>query len=63
MDRMKTRFIIAVTTRLAAAEDSNAKTDLIEELSDNLYQRYLDLTASGMAEEEFHVQWLDGVDQ
>ena len=39
MDRMKTKFIIAVTTRLAAAEDSNAKTDLIEELSENLYQR------------------------
>lgn len=59
MDRMKTRFIIAVTTRLAAAEDSNAKTDLIEELSDNLYQRYLDLTASGMAEEEAYTKALD----
>ena len=47
MDRMKTKFIIAVTTRLAAAEDSNAKTDLIEELSENLYQRYLDLVAAG----------------
>ena len=59
MDRMKTRFIIAVTTRLAAAEDSNAKTDLIEELSDNLYQRYLDLTASGMAEEDAYTKALD----
>ena len=59
MDRMKTRFIIAVTTRLAAAEDSNAKTDLIEELSDNLYQRYLDLTASGMAEEDAYTKSLD----
>lgn len=59
MDRMKTRFIIAVTTRLAAAEDSNAKTDLIEELSDNLYQRYLDLTAAGMAEEEAYAKALE----
>ena len=59
MDRMKTRFIIAVTTRLAAAEDSNAKTDLIEELSDNLYQRYRDLTAGGMAEEEAYAKALE----
>ena len=51
MDRMKTKFIIAVTTRLAAAEDSNAKTDLIEELSENLYQRYLDLVAAGETED------------
>ncbi len=59
MDRMKTKFIIAVTTRLAAAEDSNAKTDLIEELSENLYQRYLDLAASGMAEDEAYAKALE----
>lgn len=52
MDRIKTRIIIAVAERLSAAKDSNAKTDLIEELSENLYQRYTDLTADGMAEEE-----------
>lgn len=52
MDRIKTRIIIAVAERLSAAKDSNAKTDLIEELSENLYQRYADLTADGMAEEE-----------
>ena len=59
MDRMKTKFIIAVTTRLAAAEDSNAKTDLIEELSENLYQRYLDLVASGMAEDAAYASALE----
>lgn len=59
MDRMKTKFIIAVTTRLAAAEDSNAKTDLIEELSENLYQRYLDLVASGMTEEAAYASALE----
>ena len=59
MDRMKTKFIIAVTTRLAAAEDSNAKTDLIEELSENLYQRYLDLVAAGMAEDEAYHKALE----
>lgn len=52
MDRIKTRIIIAVAERLSAAKDSNAKTDLIEELSENLYQRYADLAASGVTEEE-----------
>ena len=52
MDRIKTRIIIAVAERLSAAKDSNAKTDLIEELSENLYQRYADLAASGVSEEE-----------
>ena len=51
MDRIKTRIIIAVAERLSAAKDSNTKTDLIEELSENLYQRYADLTAGGMDEE------------
>ena len=38
MDKMKTRFIIAVTGRLAQAEETTAKVELIEELSDNLYR-------------------------
>ena len=59
MDRMKTKFIIAVTTRLAAAEDSNAKTDLIEELSENLYQRYLDLVAAGETEDTAYTKALE----
>ena len=59
MDRMKTKFIIAVTTRLAAAEDSNAKTDLIEELSENLYQRYLDLVAAGETEDAAYAKALE----
>lgn len=52
MDRIKTRIIIAVAERLSGAQDSNAKTDLIEELSENLYQRYAELTAGGMNEED-----------
>ena len=52
MERIRTRIIIAVAERLSAAKDSSAKTELIEELSDNLYQRYADLTASGVNEEE-----------
>lgn len=52
MNRIKTRIIIAVAERLSAAKDSNAKTDLIEELSENLYHRYADLVAGGTGEEE-----------
>lgn len=59
MDRIKTRLIIAVTNRLRAAEDTNAKADLIEELSENLYQRYLDLIGSGVSEEDAYRQALD----
>ena len=36
MDNMRTRFVIAVTGRLASAADTAAKVDLIEELSENL---------------------------
>ncbi len=50
MENMRTRFIIAVTGRLAAAEDSTAKVELIEELSENLYSRWQDLVAGGMSE-------------
>lgn len=59
MDRIRTKFIIAVTNRLAQAADSNAKTDLIEELSENLYQRWLDLTASGLSEDEAYEKALE----
>ena len=50
MDKMKLRFTNAVASRLSAAPHSTAKTELIEELSDNLYRRYQDMVASGMEE-------------
>ena len=59
MDRIKTRLIIAVTNRLSAAPDTSARTELIEELSENLYQRYLDLTGSGMDEETAYAKALE----
>ncbi|MBR3704913.1 MAG: DUF4097 family beta strand repeat protein [Oscillospiraceae bacterium] len=59
MDRIKTRIIIAVAERLSAAKDSNAKTDLIEELSENLYQRYADLVAGGMSEEDSYLRAME----
>lgn len=52
MERIKTKIIIAVAERLRDAKDTDAKTDLIEELSENLYQRYVDLTTSGVEENE-----------
>lgn len=52
MNRIETKIIIMVTNKLAAAKDSDAKTEMIEELGENLYQRYLELTQQGMPEEE-----------
>jgi len=49
---MRTRFVIAVTGRLSAAADTDAKVELIEELSENLYSRWQDLVAGGMNENE-----------
>lgn len=59
MERMKTRFIIAVTDRLAPAAESSAKVELIEELSDNLYSRWKDLVSGGLDEEEAYRQALE----
>ena len=59
MDTMRTRFIIAVTERLSAAADSTAKVELIEELSDNLYQRFQELLGNGVPEEEAYRQALE----
>lgn len=52
MDEVKRRLYDTVDARLAAAPDSTAKTELVEELSDNLYSRYLDMTANGMGTDE-----------
>lgn len=55
MNRIETKIIITITNCLSRAKDSDAKTEMIEELSENLYQRYLELLESGMQEEEaFH---------
>ena len=51
MNRIETRIIMMVTNRLSAAKDSEEKTELIEELSENLYQRYTDLTAADVSGE------------
>lgn len=61
MNRIETKIIIMVTNRLAAAKDSDAKTEMIEELSENLYQRYLELVESGIAEDVALQQALDSL--
>ncbi len=61
MNRIETKIIIAVTSRLAAAKDSQAKMEMIEELSENLYQHYLDLVASGLDEETAYRQSMENL--
>lgn len=61
MNRIETRIIIMVTNRLTAAKDSDAKAEMIEELSENLYQRYLELVEGGMAENEALQQAFDSL--
>lgn len=51
MDKMKMRFTDAVAARLDSAPQSTAKEELVEELSDNLYRRFLDMTGAGLEEE------------
>lgn len=52
MEKNKLNLILFVADKLSAAPEGAAKADLVEELSDNLYQRYGDLIAAGMPEEE-----------
>lgn len=61
MNNVKTRFIIAISQKLAAAPDSAAKVDLIEELSENLCGRYADMAAAGMPEEEAYQKALNAL--
>ena len=51
MEDIKRRFMDTVAGKLAAAPQSTAKDELVEELSDNLYRRFLDMTGAGMDEE------------
>ena len=55
MDEMKVKLAGAVAARLTAAPASKEKDELIEELSDNLYRRFLEMNGAGVPEEEaFH---------
>lgn len=61
MEEMKKRFSNEIAARLAGAAESNAKADMVEELADNLYHRYLDLTATGIGPEEAFSRAMDGL--
>lgn len=61
MNRIEMKIVLLVADRLSAAEDSEEKTEMIEELSENLYQHYLDLTAAGVPEQEALGQAMDGL--
>lgn len=52
MDEMKLKLTQAVGARLSAAPASKEKDELIEELSDNLYRRFLEMNGAGVPEEE-----------
>ena len=59
MDDIKLRLNESVAARLSAAPASADKDELIEELSDNLYRRFLDMTGAGVPEEEAFSRALD----
>ena len=59
MEQMREQFVRAVTAALVEAPDSPAKEELVEELSGNLYRRYLDLTAEGVPSEEAYTRALE----
>ena len=48
MEEVKLKLADAIAARLSGAPDSAAKAELIEELSDNLYSRYLEMTEIGV---------------
>lgn len=52
MGDIKDRFAQDIGEKLAAARPSSAKTEMIEEMADNLARRYEDMTAAGMEPED-----------
>ncbi len=52
MEDIKRRFSNGIAAKLAGAAESDDKTDMVEELADNLYRRYEDMLAAGTAPEE-----------
>lgn len=61
MEGMKNIFKTLIEAKLASAPDSQAKTDLVEELADNLHCRYEDMVRSGVNPEEALVQAMDAL--
>lgn len=61
MEEIKRRFSNEIAARLSAAAESDAKSEMIEELADNLCHRYMDLTAAGIGPEEAFQRAMDNL--
>ncbi len=59
MENVKERLSAAIAAQLTGAPDTPAKAELIEELSENLFARYTDMTTSGMDEAAAYQSALD----
>ncbi len=59
MEDIKRRFMDTVAARLAAAPQSAEKDELVEELADNLYHRFLDMTGAGVDDETAFTRSMD----
>ncbi len=61
MDELQRRFAAEIGKRFYAAAESDAKTELIEELSDNLCRRYREALSEGLDEEAAYAAALNGL--
>ena len=61
MEDMKLTLKEIVAQRLSAAPESAAKTELVEELAENLFCRYTDLTSSGVEPEDAKARAVDAL--
>lgn len=59
MEAVYTQLTLAVAAALTNAPDSPAKMELIEELTENLHQRYLDMVAEGAEPQQAYARTLE----
>ena len=59
MEAVYTQLTLAVAAALTNAPDSPAKMELIEELTENLHQRYLDMVAEGAESQQAYARTLE----
>ena len=59
MEEVRKRLANEIAARLAGAAESDAKSEMIEELAENLTHRYEDMTAAGIGTEDAFAQALD----
>ena len=59
MEDVKRRFANEIGAKLAAAPESDAKSEMIEELAENLAGRYADMTAADTGSDEAFQKALD----